>query len=389
MSTISLEECESLDAPSSSCQCYANLCPLLYNGTAEREACFMQPCFISKRALEEPALIQITILYVLIFIIGIVGNLITCIVIRRHPLLQTHSSSYLLNLAMSDLVTLCVGLPFEVVMNWNQYPWPFPDFVCNLKGLVAETTSSVSILTILLFCIERYIAVNHPFVFVKLKPIRRQVCPILVVTWLVSIVCAIPFGYYHRADYILKSWPGTEDGQPFLFHFSAIVFFLLPLSVIFILYMLIAFHVITRRKRLRLTRADSTEEAHFRVTIILSSIVCAFFVCYLPYQAQRVMFFYLDPDSSLSQLNQYIYFISGLLFYLATIVNPILYNLVSSRFRKASKEVLLLICIGRREGSLSSLRKTNNTMKCAVKYTIASKHSQRCLVKHLSDSTII
>ena len=133
---------------------------------------------------------QITILYVLIFIIGIVGNLITCIVIRRHPLLQTHSryffigyflcitlcfSSYLLNLAMSDLVTLCVGLPFEVVMNWNQYPWPFPDFVCNLKGLVAETTSSVSILTILLFCIERYIAVNHPFVFVKLKPIRRQV----------------------------------------------------------------------------------------------------------------------------------------------------------------------------------------------------------------------
>ena len=139
---------------------------------------------------------------------------------------------------MSDLVTLCVGLPFEVVMNWNQYPWPFPDFVCNLKGLVAETTSSVSILTILLFCIERYIAVNHPFVFVKLKPIRRQVsgrgsiiypqnnnckkrqldvlkvCPILVVTWLVSIVCAVPFGYYHRADYILKSWPGTEDGQP-------------------------------------------------------------------------------------------------------------------------------------------------------------------------------
>ena len=55
----------------------------------------------------------------------------------------------------------------------------------------------------------------------------------------------------------------------FLFHFSAIVFFLLPLSVIFILYMLIAFHVTTRRKRLHLIRADSTEEAHFRVTIIL------------------------------------------------------------------------------------------------------------------------
>lgn len=54
-------------------------------------------------------------------------------------------SMYLINLAVSDLVTLCVGLPFEVMMNWNQYPWPFPDYVCNLKALIAETTRYVTL----------------------------------------------------------------------------------------------------------------------------------------------------------------------------------------------------------------------------------------------------
>lgn len=45
-----------------------------------------------------------------------------------------------MNIAMADLITLCVGLPFELIMNWSQYPWPFPDLFCNLKALIAETT---------------------------------------------------------------------------------------------------------------------------------------------------------------------------------------------------------------------------------------------------------
>ncbi|VDM32933.1 unnamed protein product [Toxocara canis] len=46
----------------------------------------------------------------------------------------------MLNLAIADLLTLCVGLPFEIYMSWNQYPWSLPDFLCNLKAWIAETT---------------------------------------------------------------------------------------------------------------------------------------------------------------------------------------------------------------------------------------------------------
>ncbi|KIH50302.1 7 transmembrane receptor [Ancylostoma duodenale] len=214
-----------------------------------------------------------------------------------------------MNLAMADLITLCVGLPFELIMNWSQYPWPFPDVFCNLKALIAETTNYASIMTILLFSIERYIAVCHPFVFVKLKSLRQNVNKVLCLAWIISAISASPFGFYHRADYILKDWPGTENNVPVfsskmcmvavlfdrsslpmykvIFHLSALLFFAIPLSIIFVLHILIALH-----------------------------------------------------NSGIAFSHK---ILSGFLFYLAPIVNPILYNVVSSRFRKATKDLLLSV----------------------------------------------
>ncbi|KIH48296.1 hypothetical protein ANCDUO_21636 [Ancylostoma duodenale] len=130
-----------------------------------------------------------------------------------------------MNLAMADLITLCVGLPFELIMNWSQYPWPFPDVFCNLKALIAETTNYASIMTILLFSIERYIAVCHPFVFVKLKSLRQNVFS--------SKMCMVAVLFDRSSLPMYKV----------IFHLSALLFFAIPLSIIFVLHILIALHV--------------------------------------------------------------------------------------------------------------------------------------------------
>ncbi|VDO67585.1 unnamed protein product [Heligmosomoides polygyrus] len=158
------------------CACLAVECPRVFNySVALKEECWMKECFISKRALDHSPLLQVTVGYILILLIGLSGNMLAITVLRKHPLMKTHSSIYIMNIAMADLITLCVGLPFELIMNWSQYPWPFPDLFCNLKALIAETTNYASIITILLFSIERYIAVCHPFVFVKIKALRQNV----------------------------------------------------------------------------------------------------------------------------------------------------------------------------------------------------------------------
>lgn len=51
----------------------------------------------------------ITICYAIIFIAGILGNLITCIVISRNKFMHTATNFYLFNLAVSDLILLLSG----------------------------------------------------------------------------------------------------------------------------------------------------------------------------------------------------------------------------------------------------------------------------------------
>ncbi|KAK5979968.1 Neuromedin U receptor [Trichostrongylus colubriformis] len=383
------------------CACLALECPRVFNySVALKEECWMKECFISKRALDQSTLLQVTIGYLVILLIGLIGNTLAIAVLRKHPLMKTHSSIYIINLAVADLITLCVGLPFEVIMNWSQYPWPFPDVFCNLKALIAETTNYVSIITILLFSIERYVAVCHPFIFVNIKPLRQNVHQVLCFAWLVSAVSASPFGFYHRADYILKDWPGTNNHVPvlsskmcmvavlfdrsskpmykFIFHLSALLFFVIPLSIIFVLHVLIAIHVRSSRKDIN--RADSVDDGNVRLTLILVSIVCALFVCHLPFQIQRLSFFYLENEQSVSTLNQYLFFISGFLFYLAPIVNPILYNVVSVRFRKASKDVLSSLFYPSKRRAESIMLK-----RSSVKYIIASRGE----IQHSLDAPLL
>lgn len=50
-----------------------------------------------------------TVIYSLIFVSGLVGNLSTCIVIVQNPHMHTATNYYLFNLAVSDLLTLVFG----------------------------------------------------------------------------------------------------------------------------------------------------------------------------------------------------------------------------------------------------------------------------------------
>lgn len=53
--------------------------------------------------------VPITIVYVLIFVSGVVGNVSVCAVIIRNPTMHTATNCYLFSLAVSDLTVLLFG----------------------------------------------------------------------------------------------------------------------------------------------------------------------------------------------------------------------------------------------------------------------------------------
>lgn len=126
--------------------------------------------------------IPLTFIYSIIFISGILGNVITCIVIIRNKNMHTATNYYLFSLAMSDLLLLVSGkfllaaketslrycsflfslwpfekgLPQEIYNMWYRYPYPFNESICILQGFAAETSSNATVLTITAFTLERW-----------------------------------------------------------------------------------------------------------------------------------------------------------------------------------------------------------------------------------------
>lgn len=187
--------------------------------------------------------VPITIVYIAIFFTGLLGNIVTCIVIARNRYMHTATNYYLFSLAVSDLLLLVSGLPQEMVAIWYKYPYMFGEAFCILRGLSAETSTNASILTITAFTVERYFAICHPFMSQTMSKLSRAV-KLIIVVWLVSLSFALPQAMQFGLGYI--------DNNPKMalcmlkrkilkhsFELSTFLFFVTPMTLITILYILI------------------------------------------------------------------------------------------------------------------------------------------------------
>ncbi|CAL8074481.1 unnamed protein product [Orchesella dallaii] len=143
--------------------------------------------------------IPITVIYVIILLIGLLGNVVTCIVIVRSRYLHTTTNYYLFSLAISDLLLLLSGLPVEMYSIWKRYPYIFGEYFCVGRGLAAETSSNATVLTITAFTIERYLAICRPFMIQKWQNKLSRVVRQILIIWVISVSLAIP--------QIFRCWP--------------------------------------------------------------------------------------------------------------------------------------------------------------------------------------
>lgn len=70
-------------------------------------------------------------------------------------------------------------------------------------------------------------------------------------------------------------------------------------------------------------------------------MVVAFFICWAPFHVQRLVALYGAGMEPATPFVQHVYavvtYISGILYYVSTTINPILYHIMSLKFREAFK----------------------------------------------------
>lgn len=96
--------------------------------------------------------------------------------------------------------------------------------------------------------------------------------------------------------------------------------------------------------------------------ILLVAVVIAFFVCYSPFHAQRVLATVMArneiQDPQYASVFTVLTHISGITYYLSSTINPILYQVMSKKFQRALRETLPCCSKYRRNTSANDLDNT-------------------------------
>ena len=308
-------------------------------------------------------IIPMTVLYSATFIISAFGNTVTCIVIVQNSYMHTATNYYLLSLAVSDLLLLVTGLPFELYGFWRpEGEYVFGEAFCVLRGLCAETSTNASILTIVSFSVERYLAICHPLLQHTFSGLSRAVRSIILI-WAIALVCALfpalQFGIEFDIDDEGHVLPDTgkctvvRQVFPHVFEASTVLFFFVPLLVLTLLYVRIGLRL-RRHARRSVARASlrgrnsGILSARRAVIRMLVAVVAAFFICWAPFHTQRLMAIYAPVD--LSPAHEYslrcLHYVSGVLYFVSTSINPILYHTMSAKFRRSLRDTFGSTCCG-------------------------------------------
>ncbi|KAK9501550.1 hypothetical protein O3M35_012257 [Rhynocoris fuscipes] len=131
--------------------------------------------------------------------------------------------------------------------------------------------------------------------------------------------------------------------KSFYFILCITVFFGLPLGVLVILYTIIACHLMSNAGLAASTSHTANLRYRRQVVMMLGAVVVSFFIFLLPFRALTLCIIIAPPEyfSSLGIEAFYnILYFSRIMLYLNSAVNPILYNLMSSKFREGFRRLL-------------------------------------------------
>uniref|UniRef100_A0A3B5ADJ5 Growth hormone secretagogue receptor type 1 n=1 Tax=Stegastes partitus TaxID=144197 RepID=A0A3B5ADJ5_9TELE len=266
---------------------------------------------------------------------GLLGNILTILVVWLRPHMRSSTYLYLSSMAVSDMLILLL-MPLDLYKLWRPRPWTLGDLFCKLTMFLSECCTFCTILHITFLSLERYLAVCWP-ITAKTVVTRRRTRAVIGCLWLGAAVSAAPVLIMVGVEDVA----GEEFGECRCTHHAVAsgllstmmilsnLYFLVPLCIMGLVYSLIGRTLWLRPKSSR------RDQSHRNTVKMLGMIILAFIVCWLDYTHNNT---YPHPNTHfdfLYYLCQYFNLVSSVLFYLSAAVNPLLYNLMSARYRHA------------------------------------------------------
>ncbi|NXI48303.1 CCKAR protein, partial [Galbula dea] len=340
------------------------------------------------------------LLYMLIFTLSVVGNGVVVAVLGLSRRLRTVTNSFLLSLALSDLLLALCCMPFTLVPNLMG-TFVFGEVVCKLMAYLMGVSVSVSTFSLVAIALERYSAICKPLQS-RAWQTRAHACRVIAGTWLLSALLMLPYAIYSttragpaHTTRCIHDWPSQGFRQGWYVLLLVVLFFV-PGVVMAVAYGLIsrelyrgirfeldikgelaaprtshgdpppppaapacdqgdgcylqlsrpagALELRPLGARARVNTSRAKLEAKQRVIRMLVVIVAMFFLCWLPIFTANTWRAFAPREAQRLLSGTPISFIH-LLSYTSACANPLIYCFMNRRFRRAFLASCLASCL--------------------------------------------
>ncbi|CAJ0601523.1 unnamed protein product [Cylicocyclus nassatus] len=348
----------------------------------------------------EPIVMVIfAILYIHIFVLGIVGNVAVLYLTLKNRHLQSVQNIFILNLAASDVLMCLTSLPITPITNVYK-TWFFASPVCKLIPLAQGASIFVSTFSLSAIALDRYNLVVRP----HRHPLNsRGASVVALLLWIISALVCMPYGWYMDVvqinglcgEFCTERWPLPEVRKGYAL-MVLVMQFILPFATMAVCYYTIFARLreraesklkkLTERTQLLESATGSSsplsktenggnscsyEEkqrltvlaSQRRTTTILASMVLLFGFTWLPHNVYTLIIEYdeaifHDGESD----NTYIVsMIAHLISMTTNVANPILYAWLNPSF----KEMLLTSIRGKVRAPTKSDGAKNTVIRVA------------------------
>lgn len=305
--------------------------------------------------MDKKAQIAVPIVFGFILLTGLIGNASVILIVLKCKQMRTIPNIYLVSLALGDFLFLLLAVPFSA-FSFTFPVWHFGMTLCKVNYFMETLSLGVSVFTLTLLSVDRYLAISHPMRKRSAISMKKTVCLALSV-WIISLALAIPDAigseikvHPHYCVSYCDPYPEAWGFwyMPFHVTYRFILFFAVPLIIIWTCYSLMARTLLSSNSHILVEVSSNrhgssrTNAARTQVAKLVLSFVFIFIICWLPRHI-----YLLGNAYDLFDFNQFWYVFKVLGFCLAfsnSCMNPIALYLQSEQFRKYFRRYLCRCC---------------------------------------------
>ena len=300
-------------------------------------------CWSEQLYIYQPWLQAIFVsLYVVIFVVGVAGNLAVIAVILGNKHMRTAVNIYILNLSASDILMglIMIADPHYVIHNSNH--WIFSEVLCKLFRSSLDVSVYMSSFTLVAIAVDRYRAVFYPFSS-QTKSLSRTALIILCID-LFAVIINVPGA-------LIRNLVSDEHGNLECKHTRGwewdlyydnitwnIIQSVLPFTIIVFSYTKIVIRLHLRKDDLKRTESMTTQQKQeeaartLRMNKMLISMVVIFGVCWFPVNMINMVNTFVTRVGCW-KLYHLCFSITYVIAMSSTCYNPFLYGLLNTAFK--------------------------------------------------------